>query len=74
MALTRLACDGFELAIFAIWMFDAAQHETPTYDGKTAFPVWAVLLGWAVAASSLLPIPVWAAWAIAAAEGSPKQV
>ena len=46
------------LLIAAIWIFSVIDYKEPTYNGE--FPSWAIGLGWCIAMTSLLPIPVWA--------------
>ncbi|XP_056634493.1 sodium- and chloride-dependent GABA transporter ine isoform X1 [Diorhabda sublineata] len=47
------------LMIFALWVFLIIDYEPPTYNnGVYHYPVWAVVLGWIIAAMSILCIPV----------------
>jgi solute carrier family 6 GABA transporter-like protein 6/8/11/12/13 len=43
----------------AIWAFSIYDYKTPTYN-KQEYPAWAVALGWCIAATSLVPIPLFA--------------
>lgn len=51
--------------IFVIWMFSIVDYKAPTYDkGNYIYPDWAIYLGWGVALTSLIPIPILALSAI----------
>jgi len=54
--------------ILVIWIFTLYDYEAPSY-GDYSYPWWCILLGWCIAALSILPIPVMAVIAIINAEG-----
>jgi len=54
--------------ILVIWVFTLYDYEAPVY-GDYIYPWWCVLLGWCIAALSILPIPVMAVLAVVNAEG-----
>ena len=54
--------------ILVIWIFTLYDYEAPSY-GDYSYPWWCILLGWCIAALSILPIPVMAVTAIINAEG-----
>lgn len=43
----------------AIWAFNVYDYEAPKYN-KQEYPDWAIILGWCIAATSLIPIPLFA--------------
>ena len=43
----------------AIFVYSTLKFEAPTY-GDEHYPIWAVRVGWALAAVSVLQIPLWA--------------
>lgn len=55
--------------ILVIWVFTLYDYEAPSYNTYT-YPWWCILLGWAIAALSILPIPVMAIVSIVKAEGN----
>lgn len=54
--------------ILVIWIFTLYDYEAPSY-GDYSYPWWCILLGWCIAALSILPIPIMAVIAIINAEG-----
>ena len=46
----------------AIWIFSLVDYKPVTYtkaiEGVYEYPEWAIILGWCVAATSFVPIPV----------------
>ena len=54
--------------ILVIWIFTLYDYEAPSY-GTYNYPWWCILLGWCIAALSILPIPIMAVIAIINAEG-----
>merc|ERR1719232_1537315 len=54
--------------ILVIWIFTLYDYEAPPY-GDYSYPWWCILLGWCIAALSILPIPIMAVIAIINAEG-----
>ena len=54
--------------ILVIWIFTLYDYEAPSY-GDYSYPWWCILLGWCIAALSILPIPIMAVIAIISAEG-----
>jgi len=50
------------------WIFTLYDYEAPSY-GTYNYPWWCILLGWCIAALSILPIPIMAVIAIINAEG-----
>ena len=52
-------------------MFSIVDYKEPTYNrGRYHYPEWAIYLGWAIAATSLAPIPGCAAMAVWQAKGN----
>ena len=52
-------------------MFSIADYSPPTYNkGAYSFPWWGLAIGWAIAATSLAAIPLYAIVAVARAKGS----
>ena len=45
------------------------DYKTPTYN-KQPYPPWAVALGWCIAATSLIPIPLCAVMQVAKAKSN----
>jgi len=57
--------------ILIIWIFSLYDYEAPSYNnGVYTYPWWCILLGWCIAALSILPIPVMAIMAIYNAKGT----
>ena len=59
--------------IMAIILFSLATWEGVKYDGHP-YPVWAEVIGWFMAASSMVWIPVMFVYALLNAKGNIKQV
>jgi len=56
--------------ILVIWGFTLYDYTAPSYNnGAYEYPWWCILLGWCIAALSILPIPVLACQAVYNAEG-----
>merc|ERR1711953_639546 len=56
--------------ILVIWGFTLYDYQAPSYNnGAYEYPWWCILLGWCIAALSILPIPVLACQAVYNAEG-----
>lgn len=59
------------LMIFALWVFLIIDYEPPTYNNKHYhYPVWAVVLGWLIAAVSILCIPITMVFVLLKAPGT----
>lgn len=53
-----------------VLVFSIVDYEPPTYrNGSYKYPLWAELLGWCVAGSTLLCIPVTAVYVLLRVEG-----
>ena len=51
-------------------MFSLVNYKEPTYNrGKYEYPEWAIYMGWAIALTSLAPIPGCAVLALIRAKG-----
>merc|ERR1719422_1421329 len=56
--------------ILVIWGFTLYDYTAPSYNnGAYEYPWWCILMGWCIAALSILPIPVLACQAVYRAEG-----
>ena len=56
--------------ILIIWIFTLYDYQAPTYNnGQYEYPWWCILLGWCIAALSILPIPIMAVISIIKAKG-----
>ena len=56
-------------------MFSIADYSPPTYNkGAYKFPPWGIAMGWAIAGTSLIAIPLYACIAVAKAKGNICQV
>ena len=55
--------------IQVIWLFNLIDFRAPSF-GDYEFPSWSLSLGWALAATSILPIPIWAIIKLCTAEGA----
>jgi len=56
-----------------VWLFSVATLGPVTYDGKD-YPTWAIVVGWCLGVSSVLPIPGFAIYQILRTEGTLKEV
>ena len=54
-------------------MVTLARYQPPTY-GDYHYDTWAIVIGWAIATLSFVPVPVVALYQLAAAKGSLLQV
>ena len=54
-------------------MVTLAKYQPPTY-GDYHYDTWAIVIGWAIATLSFVPVPIAALYQLAAAKGSLLQV
>ena len=59
----------------AIWMFSLFDYKEPTYNKETYhYPRWAIVMGWCITVTSLVPIPAIAIYEFFVAKGSLVEV